>query len=89
MSDHVLEPSAAALTKRASSFLDATQKLRMVLQSILEPIVLGCEPDQDACRSPMPGDDDLLFSRLPEILPRSLSSLAFPLRRATLALRPW
>ena len=44
------------------------EEFRVVLQTIFEPIVLGREPDQDAGGAPMPRDDDLFMSRLPEIL---------------------
>jgi len=38
----------------------------MMLQTVLEPIVLGFEPDQNARRTTMTRDDDLLGRREPE-----------------------
>ena len=40
----------------------------MVLQTVLEPIILGCKPNQNASGSAVPRDDDLSLRRLSEIL---------------------
>lgn len=66
--DRVPKWNALPLTKGGSRLLDSAQELRVVLQTILDPIVLGSEPDQDAGKAPVTCDDDLVHGRLPEIV---------------------
>jgi hypothetical protein len=40
---------------------DAAQESRVILEPVFEPVVFRLEPDQDARRLAMPGDDDLLL----------------------------
>ena len=99
MLDRVFQRYTKTLTKRSPCVLDPSQELRMVLQAILKPIVVGCKADQDTGRAPVARDDDFIFRRLPQILGqivlnlrqrdllRSLPDQAYLARRATLALR--
>src|SRR5207249_11059135 len=47
---------------------DPLQEAWIVLQLVVEPIVFRSKPHQDACRLPVPGDDDLLVLRQAEVL---------------------
>ena len=46
---------------------DSTQEFRMVLESVVEPIVFGLEADNDAGRSPVPGDHNFFGGRQAEV----------------------
>ncbi len=68
----------------------------MMLQSIVEPILIGFESDKNAGGAPMPGDQDLPLSGEAEIFRKiifnrgqgDLPDPAILLVRATPALRP-
>ena len=53
--------------ERSTRVRDAAQKLRMMFEAILEPIVLGCKPDQDAQPVAVPRDHDFLIHRQSEV----------------------
>jgi hypothetical protein len=85
--------------KRCSRLLDTTQKLRMMLEPILKPILFRPKSDQDASGATVPRDDDFLVDREPEVPGQVILHLRqghFPwalvlaclLCRATTALRP-
>jgi hypothetical protein len=42
---------------------DAPQKLRVMFKSIVEPVIVGLEADDDARRPSMPRDDDFFVGR--------------------------
>ena len=48
-------------SERRPGFGDSLEKLGMILQSVVEPIILRLEADQDARRSPVASYDDLLL----------------------------
>src|SRR3990172_8208126 len=56
---NVFQPYAATSREIGSRFSHATQKLRVILQAIREPIVFRLEADQDAGRAPVTRDDNL------------------------------
>jgi hypothetical protein len=68
----------------------------MLFQSIVEPILIGFESDEDAGGAPMPGDQDLLLSGEAEIFRKIIFNRgqgdvpdpAILLVQATPALRP-
>jgi hypothetical protein len=60
---HVSKRDTRTSAKSRSRLLDATQKLRVMLESILKPILVRPDSDQDASRAPMPRDEDLLLDR--------------------------
>ena len=74
--ESAIPPSLSELSKSCSSTFaksstrlgDATQKLRMMLQTIVEPVVLRCKPDQDASRTSVTSDHDLFVDSQPEVL---------------------
>jgi hypothetical protein len=43
---NVIKRHAATFAERGARVCDATQKLRVVLEPVIEPVVLGREPDQ-------------------------------------------
>jgi len=63
----ILDAEAPTSLDGGPRLLDATQKLRVMLESILEPVLFRCEPDQDAGRPTMAGYDDLLAGRELEV----------------------
>jgi len=82
-----------------SRILDATQKIRMMLEPIVEPIVFRPKSDQDASGATVPRDDDFLVDREPEVFGKVILHfrqshffwslvLACLLDRATTALWP-
>jgi hypothetical protein len=56
----VFEPSPTSRAQAVPRLFDATQEARVVLKSVLEPILFRFEADQHACGLAMAGDDDLL-----------------------------
>ncbi len=92
----VLQPHALACRQRSTGFTDATQELRVVLQTVLEPVVFGLEAYQDAGRTPMTSDDDLLGRSQPQVPGEVIlhfrqchpARMGCPGCRATLAPRP-
>ena len=85
--------------KGDSCLLDATQKFRVVLEPILEPILLRRKSDEDAGRTTVPCDQNLVVGREPQISGQVILhfrqrhdlccfALACLLRRATTGLRP-
>ena len=75
---------------------DPREEFGMMLQAVIQPVILGLESDQDPCRPPVPGDQDLLLGRDAEIAGKVILDLRqghFPgpaarARRATLRLGP-
>ena len=53
------QSDSTAFLNGSSSFCDAAQEFRVMLKAIVEPVVLRCKPDKDACRPPVTRDDDL------------------------------
>ena len=53
------QSDSTAFLNGGSSFCDAAQEFRVMLKAIVEPVVLRCKPDKDACRPPVTRDDDL------------------------------
>jgi hypothetical protein len=64
---YVLETNTFAGPKRSARGLDSPQELRVVLESVLKPVVLRPEPDEHTCGTPVAGDDDLLASSQPQV----------------------
>ena len=56
-----------ARAKGDSRLVDATQKLRVMLETIFEPILFRRKSDEDAGRTTVPCDDDLLVDRQPQV----------------------
>ena len=56
----ILEWDTAPTPKTFARLCYSPQKLRMVLQSVIEPVLLVFEADQHAGRLPMPCDQNLL-----------------------------
>src|SRR5882672_10935191 len=54
----IFEGDAATAPQSFSRSGNATQELRMVFQSIVEPVVLALEPDQHASRFAVPRNED-------------------------------
>ena len=84
---------------RDACLFDATQKLRVMLEPILEPILFRRKADQDAGRTTVPRNHDLFVDREPQILGEVILylrqshffralALVCLVRRATTALRP-
>jgi hypothetical protein len=63
----VLQLDPTSSTKALPGVLDPCQETGIALELVVEPIVVGPEPDQDSGRPAMAGDDNLLLPRLPEI----------------------
>ena len=57
----------SAFAKISTSLGDATQKLRVMLKTIVEPVLVGCKPDQDAGRTAMTRDHDLFVDGQPKV----------------------
>jgi len=55
----VAKQRTPAFPQRRPCLVDATNKFRVMLQTIIEPIVFGRKPDQDACGTTMASDHDL------------------------------
>lgn len=64
---HILQGDPLAGPQRGASGHHSGEKIRMVLQAIVQPVLLGGEPDQDAGRPAMPSDDDLLLGGHPKV----------------------
>jgi hypothetical protein len=68
---------------------DPAKKSRIVLKAILEPIILGREPDEHASRFAVPRDNDLFLLRITEVpgkivlslVKRDLSHFSLPTSR--------
>lgn len=61
----LFERYATTFAKRGSRLRDTMQELGVMLEPVLEPVVLGCEPDQHSGRPTVPRNDDFLLSRQP------------------------
>lgn len=91
LSRDILESYALTSPNSLTRCLDAPQELWMVFEPVFKPIILRPEANQDTCGAPMPRDNDLLISSLPEIagkvildLRKSyLTRLVHPLARAS------
>lgn len=99
VSPHVSEGDSVTSTNRHARLFDATQKLRVMLEPILEPILVRGKSDQDSGRTTVPRDHDFFIDREPQILGKVILHLrerhflwalpwAYLVRRATTALRP-
>jgi hypothetical protein len=53
---------ALAGAQRRACRGDSGEELRVVLQAILQPVILGLEADEDPGGTSMTGDEDLLIS---------------------------
>lgn len=56
----ILQSNTAPRPESLSRFCYSPEKLGMMLQPIVKPVLLGLEADQDAGRLPVPRDEDLL-----------------------------
>ena len=63
----IFEPNAATCMQALTRLLDSTQKSRIIFEPVVEPIILGFEPDQHACWLPVARDHDFMRLSLPEI----------------------
>jgi hypothetical protein len=54
--------------KRSTGFGDATEKLRVMFQTIVEPVILRCKPDQNTGRTTVTSDHDLFVDGQAEVL---------------------
>lgn len=63
----LFDRNPASASDRCARLADAPQKLRIVLEAILEPIILRLETDEHARRLAVARDDNLLVLRQPEI----------------------
>ena len=59
----VIERHAATFAEGRARFCNSTQELRMMLEAVVEPVILGREPDQYTSGSPVTCNHDLLFLR--------------------------
>ena len=59
----VFQSRPLACPERRSSLLNLAKEFRVVLKPILEPVLLGLEPDQNAGRSSVFCDHDFLIGR--------------------------
>ena len=57
----ILQASSKPGSDCCPRLLDPAQELRVVLEPVLEPVILGFETDQNTRRTPMTGDQNLLF----------------------------
>jgi hypothetical protein len=64
----VLESYAFASPERGARLSDALKKLRIVLQAIIQPVLLGLEANEDARGLSVAGDHNFLPLGQPEIL---------------------
>jgi len=91
----IFEPYPLPRRKSRPRRRDSLQELRVVLESVVEPIVVGRETDDDARRSSVARDDDLFRGRQAQVVrqiifrlrQRHRSRRACRRRRATLARR--
>ena len=63
----VLKPNSLTATNSTARCLNASQELRMMLEPVFKPRLLGIESDQDACRSAMTSDDNFLAFGKPKV----------------------
>jgi hypothetical protein len=56
-----------AFAKISTSLGDATQKLRVMFKTIVEPVVVRGKPDQDAGWPAVASDDDFFVGCQPEV----------------------
>jgi hypothetical protein len=56
----VLEPGATSRAQAVSRLFNSPQEPWVMFETVLEPVFLGSEADQHACRLAMTRDDDLL-----------------------------
>jgi hypothetical protein len=54
----ILKSDTASAPETLARLSYALQKLGMMLQSVVEPVVFALEADQHASRFPVPGDED-------------------------------
>lgn len=59
----ILQSDTASTPEPLARLSYAPQELGMVLQSVVEPVVLAFEANQDASRFPMPRDEDFFGLR--------------------------
>jgi hypothetical protein len=52
-------------TKRAACFLNATKEFRVMLQTVLKPVVVRSESDQNASRATVSGNHDFFIDGQP------------------------
>ena len=64
----VAKQCTPAFPQRRPCLVDATNKFRVMLQTIIEPVVFGRKPDQDACWATMASDHDLFVDCQAKIL---------------------
>ena len=57
----------SAFAKISTSLGDATQKLRVMLKTIVEPVLVRGKPDQDAGWPAVASDDDFFVDCQPEV----------------------
>ena len=63
----VLQPGAAARRDVSPSLADATEELRVMRETVVEPVFLSTKPDKDAGRPTMASDHDLLGLGHPQV----------------------
>jgi hypothetical protein len=68
VSPHVSKWDSLASAKSDACLLDAVQKLWVMFEPVLEPILFRRKSDQDASRTTVPCDDDLLIDCESQIL---------------------
>ena len=54
--------------KSSARLGDAAEKLRVMLQTIVEPVILRCKSDQNPRRTAVTSDHDLFVDGQPEVL---------------------
>ena len=93
MRSDLVERNTSACADLRARFRDPAQKLRIVFQTVIEPIVFRREADEHAGGSPVPRDHNLLFRGQTKVLrkiilhcgQRRRAGLASPRRRASSA----
>src|SRR6266478_5385272 len=64
---HILQANALPCAQARPGFLDARKETCIILKPVVEPVVLRREPDEDACRLSVTGDDHLAVLGFPQV----------------------
>src|SRR5215208_6737842 len=63
----VFQANATAGAQALARTLDPCEKTWVVFKTVVEPVLLRCEPDQDAGRAAVTRDQDLFVGRFPQM----------------------
>ena len=63
----ILERDTLAMTEAVSSGGDALKETAVVFESVVKPVILRSEPNEDTGGLAMAGDQDFMRLRLPQI----------------------